>query len=419
MATTNKIKLTAYTYFPPALVEAIDALPLTRIQRYNALHMVDLIAKRSRNVYGVDTQFYPFPTAYIKQVFTEKYTRTLNPLKEAGIIICNQKYDFFHHVCYQYRVNPALYRTDADYEKVKYQYSIPGNWREENIIKEDEEGTVVVEQVKNTTAYHQEHTMTLRSLRLDIPGLMDLATEKMDKYKDEPQKRQNIQKYWLSAIHNLEKGAWYARRNTNNFRLDTNFTNMPGVMKDKIMADNGMVSLDLSNSQFAFLYTLIKRSGAEGEDIEEFGNLVANGKLYDYIALIKGITRAEAKKMMFEVNFGRHYHQTINKEMFRELFPSVHTWIVQRKIADGYKEVALMLQRFEAKVFIDQIKQELMDCGILHFTVHDSVSCKAKDAPVVLEIMKEILAKNGVSAMISAEGTAQYNNIEEKTLIIA
>lgn len=408
----TKITLRLSDRLPLPLKSAIDALGLSKILTNHCYHMVALIAKRSRHRYGIDTCYHPLPVAYLRTRFTTKFADIINPLREANILHCNDSYSPDLHFCKQYRVNPELYNTTEDYVPMAYKYKVPKEW---SLELDDVDVDAVSEPMKRVVMqnhYQTEHEMTVKQLKIDKKGLYKIVEDKLALTED-VEKRQNIQKHWLSSVDNLANGYLFARRNKSNFRLDSNFTNLAKPLRDKIVADNDMITFDLVNSQFVVLGAILKALKVEGEDVEHFCNLVANGKFYEYIEQVKGLEdRRAAKRMMFEVNFGRHYIQTPNKEMFRELFPSVNNWIAKQKYEKGYQEIALMLQRREANIFIDGIKKELMNAGILHFTVHDSVTCKVADAGVVYEIIKEKLGEAGLEGYINLEGDNAQKTID-------
>lgn len=401
----TKIRISRSVYLPPTLITKVNSLELTRIQRNKAFQLIDTIARRSRREYGIDTKFYPLPRNFLKNIFSSKYMDIVKPLRDVGIIQHNKFYDQANNVCYKYKVNPEYYMTENEYKRVVYEYKIPKIWKTKT---ED----TINDLKRNTALYHNHHIKTLEALKIDIKGLRDIVNNEIKTHDGDVKKVRSLKVHWSSSIDNIEnKNAWYARRNLTNYRLDTNFTNMPSILKKKILSDNNMISLDLVSSQFSLLYTLMKPDEEKNESIKEFGNLVTNGKLYEYIARVKQITRSEAKNIMFEINFGRHYFKTINKELFAELFPHVNAWINEKKNNFGYKEVALMLQRFESKIFIDDIKAELMERDILHFTVHDSVCCLAKDKDLVKEIMLRNFRANGVEGNMKVEYTNELISI--------
>jgi hypothetical protein len=181
------------------------------------------------------------------------------------------------------------------------------------------------------------------------------------------------------------------------------------------MLDNDLVNIDLSNSQFAILSMLLrKRDLQQTEDVLRFYKLSEEGKLYEYIAeqfKEEGLTRKDAKKMMFETAFGyvNGKDQYGYKEKFAFLFPTVHAWIKQFKLNHGDAQFPVWLQRTEANIFIDGIKTLLIDADIKHTTIHDSVMCHRKDVEAALEIVNLVFEEHQLRAKVTVDNISTPN----------
>ena len=404
-----KLRKQRTTYLPEPLTELVESLNLTRIQQDKTYRLIDTIAKRSRQKTGLDTSYFDLPRDYLVSVFTLKYMKVLQPLLELGIVERNNIY--YKNQCYKYRVNPKFYKTEKAYKKVVYRFKMPRELLA--TIKGDDRRV-------NLYSFHRDHVSTCKKLDINFVKLHSETAKAIDEEKRNPTQKRNgkykslqqMEAHYKKSIDNLgNEKSIYASRNTTNGRLDSNFSNMPSRLFDVIIQDNDWTTIDLVNSQFAILNRIMRTNGAKGEGINEFSNLIENGKLYDYIARRLNISRNEAKKIMFEINFGRHYFQTMNKKLFSQLFPEVDEWIKARKEKHGYQEVALMLQRFESRIFIDGIKTELCQKGIMNITKHDSVSCDKNNVQEVKSIMLKHLNQYRIKGYLRDEQTNEYIQI--------
>ena len=207
-------------------------------------------------------------------------------------------------------------------------------------------------------------------------------------------KKDNTYESYINSIKRLKQGNLYAKRNNNNGRLDTNITNLPNVLLDVIKKDNNLVSYDLCNSQFSILSHILDEKGVKNtEDVVLFKKLAYSGKLYDYIAEKRGITRSESKVGFFEINFDKVGKKSKDKEYLNKLFPNVIKFVDDFKTKYGYKKLALLLQLRESNIFIDGLYNKIMDRVGFVLTKHDSVIFRQEDEEVVKEIIKEHFEK--------------------------
>ena len=70
----------------------------------------------------------------------------------------------------------------------------------------------------------------------------------------------------------------------------------------------------------------------------------------------------------------------------------VYNTIKALKVKD-HRTLPIYLQRLESHLFIDCIARELVDNGIVPFTIHDSVIVKTKDQDKAIEIMNDVFIK--------------------------
>ena len=197
------------------------------------------------------------------------------------------------------------------------------------------------------------------------------------------------------SIDNLEKRAFYASRHETNDRLNSNITNMPSILFEEIMRQNRLVQLDLANSQFAILSHIYKNTDiGQKEDFKNFIHHSQNGKLYEYIMdNLDFESRKEAKQAMFELMFSSHKYRSPLKAKLRKLFPNVIKAVNTYKKENGSNQFAIMLQKFEANFFIDNLFKKINTKNRFVLTKHDSIIVAEKDLENAKKIAKKICEK--------------------------
>lgn len=243
---------------------------------------------------------------------------------------------------------------------------------------------------------------------------------------------------YLTSINSIEdKRFRYFKRNNTNHRLDNNLTNLKSDLRQFIKGD--YVSIDLKNSQpfllgilidniiynrdtlCCYLHTsnLTKTFGIKGFQkilffhqnqekskmvkLRWYYDSVLNGTLYDeFIKSYSGvITRKEVKKIMFKVLFSRNkfysgYKKIIPYENDKKIFASVYPFVyevVKILKAKDHRTLPIYLQQLESYLFIDCIAKELVENGIVPFTIHDSVIVKEEHQEKTIEIMNGVFLK--------------------------
>lgn len=212
----------------------------------------------------------------------------------------------------------------------------------------------------------------------------------------------NIYNSYSEVISKLDKKYYYANRNFTNNRLDTNITSMCSEFMQVIKEDNDLVELDMSNSQFAILSHILP--DLDTVDYRLFKALSFSGELYGYIKTKLNLdTLKEAKNITFQVLFGKENQRTQGIKDFSELFPSVLKWINNYKSENGYKDFSVMLQKEEAKMFVDEIYREIKREKLFCLTKHDSLIIRREDLEEVQEFVDEYFDS------ICFEGTLRVN----------
>ena len=253
------------------------------------------------------------------------------------------------------------------------------------------------------------------------------------------------------------RNFWFNQDGFGN-RLHTNMTNLDKDLKQFITYNGeSLVSIDIKNSQpYMSLKILIdefpelkhtnlhltpptyqqttppisimlvnRSQNIDLQDVIRYGTLVVNGTLYEYMeakireafgdvyftkAYIFDMDKLEpvkndltprdrVKKVMFQVFFSANETTTKEKELFRQLFPTVTRVFEKRKdnkhviFADRYKRLAKELQKIESSAMLDKIVWELSTerPQIPLYTIHDSIVTTIGNEDFVRDIMQKLL----------------------------
>ena len=213
-------------------------------------------------------------------------------------------------------------------------------------------------------------------------------------------KRESVFVSYKESILGMEHKYFFASRNDTNNRLDTNLTNLPSLLLEVIKEDNGLVEIDLCNSQFAIFAHLIPKEVA-GDDVELFKKLSQECELYPYLQEKMALSsRKEAKTVCFEVCFSSHKNHSQYVTEMRKLFPNVMRWVDNFKEKHGDNQFAIMLQKKEAEIFIDNLYVMIREEDIFCLTKHDSLIVKAEDEYKVRNIIEEYFKEINFKAII-------------------
>lgn len=216
----------------------------------------------------------------------------------------------------------------------------------------------------------------------------------------------------LYSINKLQNLDFYGSRNETNFRLDTNLTNLKGdFFKNGYLRLDGelIVDIDLKNSQPTLLSFVLSGGIFSNEhlqpvlsgytcpeidktqiDYQLFIQLAESGLLYDHVATMLKWKRPQAKQNFIKTMFSDARWSGHNKLLLKELFPSIIAWMDDFKRFNG-NTLAVLLQRIESRIFIDDIYMKLRERGFLIYTKHDSILCRESQRAEIKEIMCSIL----------------------------
>lgn len=365
----------------------------------------------------------------LKNITVSNIGRYIKILKNGEFIIC-KNYSVGHH--------SNKYKLNTKFIEGLKEFKIP---RESKLSQK------LIKKLYQRKAHYNRLEPYLRLMKDELMK-MELHYPEAHKWIEGSADYSKKLSYLTSINHIEDKRFRYFKRNNTNKRLDTNLTNLKSDLRQFIIGD--YVSIDLKNSQPFLLGILIdnlinnrdtlccylhnrnltKTFGVKGIQkillihqnqekskmvkLKRFYNSVLNGSLYsEFINYYSGdISREEVKNIMFEVLFSRNklyagYRKIIpyekEKKVFASVYPFVYEVVKILKIKD-HKTLPIYLQQLESYLFIDCIAKELVNNGIVPFTIHDSVIVKAEHQLRTIDIMNEVFMKQiGVTPSFKVE----------------
>ncbi len=244
-----------------------------------------------------------------------------------------------------------------------------------------------------------------KNLKIDYEGSMkhsinrynmELEASKTKQEKVSAHKRYSSRISSINSIYNgsLNKSLRFKRNDTNR-RLDTNLTNMASDLRKFIIGYENMSYLDLSNSQ-PVLFNIILKSYLDTasdelkKEIGWYSEITLSGQWYECLQRMYGLSRDECKKIWMQIAYSENDHYLNEKKVFKTGFPEIYSLIEKIKEVN-YEQFAIQLQLTESKIFIDEICRELVNEGIIPYTMHDGLLVSIEFEQKTLEIMSSIL----------------------------
>jgi hypothetical protein len=184
----------------------------------------------------------------------------------------------------------------------------------------------------------------------------------------------------------------------------------------------GLVALDIANSQPFFLCPLLKNFYANNHDLKPLNSfedkgmylplealliqdkklnlpddvilyfrLCQSGTLYEFLCSETDLNREEVKDQLMTCFFARNYCSNKVKRSLVKNFPSVMSFVHELKVTN-HKHCSQMLQRMEASVMLNRVVRLLMERvpDVFVATVHDSIVTTVDNTHIVDNIVKEV-----------------------------
>lgn len=433
---------------PKILIDKVGELNLTKTNESHSLKFIRLLIRDSIRDNQDIFSFSSKSRNYLRKTFPSDYKeKWLGHLINNNIVERTEFYDSIDGISYMYRINPNLFKENnnshlpplcvqknhitfinkeikevqKNVDKAFYQFR---NWFIEDIkslnIDYYELSKISERAIRGTSiddypiddaipngAYiysingkKSEHHISLRKIKeIAKKNNMQVILKKkvcyIDTLNDFLFKRIiSIQINHTMVISALKYGNYYANRNKKNKRLDTNLTNMYSSFVDCICAENGLIQIDITNSQFAFLAMVLKEE-LDCDDFRLFKRLAIGGQFYESIKKIIGFeSRSMSKEAMFEIIFSSRNNHTKNKKRLKQFFSNLIKWVDEFKGKNGDNSFAILLQKKEAELMIDGVYTEIKKKRMFCLTKHDSVIIRRDNYEEVMSIIRRIFNEN-------------------------
>lgn len=445
----SKNTIKTFAVLPRLLLEDLNKINFTKAEKNHALKFLDGLMKRSYREFKMIDEFVETPMNYFRKSFTTQYLKWLNKLINSNIITVDNSYSNIYNYSKSYSINktytsPPIMSLLFDRNSLKsvaYEFKVKNKTKEDleiynnvykdlNILDVDEESLlgildeelnkinienykfnedILSENVNVNFGKNRRYWMTKEKAILKSKEIGKTLIEDGNKHyiltKEEfiIRKKNAVSQSYKDSISKLSNKKIYANRNITNNRLDTNITNMPKCITDKICKDNNLIQFDLCNAQFAILSDFLEDSLFTA-DFNTFKDQAYNGTLYEFLMESLNIKeRKRAKVMMFELMFSKENFNSNLKKQLKTIFPSVVEIVDRYKKENGYDKFSIMLQKRESEIFIDGIWKKLKSKNKFCITKHDALIVKQKDKDFVEELIKSHFEKIGFKGKIIQE----------------
>lgn len=215
----------------------------------------------------------------------------------------------------------------------------------------------------------------------------------------------------IALVSFLTKDFFCVRPNKEN-RLFSSLTSLKSEYRPFLLLDGEpLIGTDLVNSQLLFTVPLVEAKLKEmnqrliyipADDFRKFKHQSEIGEVYESISkkigfpILKGDVRTKFKKRFYsDFYFCKlSLTDTVMNDLFKELYPSVHSAIVKMKTDDKYNQFAISCQKNESYIILDKVYSKLLKKRIAALTLHDSIYVSnKKDAAIVKALIEEVLFK--------------------------
>ncbi|MBL7781076.1 MAG: hypothetical protein JNM22_07655 [Saprospiraceae bacterium] len=543
------------------VVQSVKAIPVrVSVQRDNmirVLHILYRLAYKSKSLLGT---YVEVSSTYWQKCLGKHYERPLKLLKGADIVQSTESYSNYddRQFCKAYRINPNL--IDDQVEAITYTYDADEGMIKDNSLvaihtrrmlnslrtdfvglteriklyidqREFLDGILIDDEIPHRNGVEIDyrrvpvndkapsHLSVRKAKEIAKKWGLSLIKDKNRYLMDYPilyfrHKRYHVKQAYVNSIAQFQYKTFYAKRNGKNFRLDSNITSLPKIFLPYFfLKGNPLIQIDLSNSQFNILASLIEQgrfkdflyaekkntfismperehsyyrsdpsvseslndqrkyfisqpdnkywgdpsvSGSPNDlrnlfissntvyqefnrsmiiklykhmmhevaalmsststatpyfsidensavayhfmkfpfDLQVFLTLAKSGKIYEFIKRKLGLQNVGAAKILaFEIFFASYRHNGEAKLQMMTIFPTLVKIIDAYKKAYGSNEFALLLQRRESNIFIDQIMPRLIEKGYSVLSKHDSILCIEPELKEVEAEMRSVLDK--------------------------
>lgn len=289
------------TMLPTNIVKIVENMKLKGAIKQHAYKILDLIFVDYLQEELLFESYRDYPSKYWKKAVAEHYERAIQELEKNEVIHINHSYSTINEQSKKYRINPDL--IEDDLKKVVYIDFAPEEKQNSYICKMTrgvlrmlridkvaakrfvkhyvESGEVeaglrfnndvlnannlpILYKPEGSRVFKKRYMRKEKALELAESLGLDLIEDKRkiiihDKETYVNRKKHQVRFSYMMQIEKISTRTFYAKRNDTNSRLDSNLTNIASVLIPFLTLDGEqLVGLDLANSQFVFLASLIE-----------------------------------------------------------------------------------------------------------------------------------------------------------------
>lgn len=182
-------------------------------------------------------------------------------------------------------------------------------------------------------------------------------------------------------------------------RFHSNFTSMPGYLRNQLQASEPLVRIDISCAQPLFLGALALKALGPKHDVLDWISLCQYGMIYETISQGVRLPKEQTKLACVVGLFStvEDFCQNPTFPWLCEHFPNVVAYILATKKTD-HTLTAKLLQRAESLVMVHRVAKEYMKKfpGKPIITVHDEVIVAASCVEYTLKAITKAAKSFGV-----------------------
>lgn len=411
------------------LINGVSAKPLTDLQFWKVLEVLDIIIKRQ----DTETEGYvPLDAKILIQAIGSGYSKCLKRLAAVGVLETlkdaqgRDKWSKINHEAIQYRLTDTFRFEDT--------VEVEGAKRfKKNQPKKDLTNKKTKRFVEDVTGFPEYAFLknNLFKLTIDVDGFDAQGQEWIKnkvRVKGEPYTKQTHAQY-LNSCHRLNSDVIKFEMEYGD-RLYTNLTSTARATRGNLKVqcyDGILYQSDLISSQILVSVPVMRKfisSLTDPTEVQEMNTVIGiimSGKVYQTMAdqvaaqgaKINGDVKVEFLKHVW--NKDESKRPSRYRKAFNMLYPAFDKFIKKTKVElGGNKQFAAMLTRMESNLFNNKIAHRVateLPTGTFLAGIFDSLIYREEDKNAITTIMAEEVFK-----LTGLVGMVKTTTVEEDAL---
>tara|TARA_R110001606_G_scaffold221350_1_gene369089 strand:- start:25660 stop:26889 length:1230 start_codon:yes stop_codon:yes gene_type:complete len=374
-------------YIPTLVYDKLQELDFKNIEQ---LYVVCDMVFRSSIFKKEDTdysnKYIDIPSYYFRDIITE-YKTPIDFLKDNNIIECDE--------AYSKEAGKSLgYRFNENYISLLKEVTIQKTTIKKKIIKNRNKRNDEAKKALTTYKdfYLKEFDIDYNKALVYLNEWYDMSIERLNNTIKNNKTKEFMKQYIkvvnkynsiFISLNAIKDGELFFKKNKTNGRIDTNLTSLKSEYKQFIKTDKELYSIDIVNSQ-PYMLSLLLDDVKDKEEVQKYKDWTSMGQFYEnfgravYTRTGKEITRKEIKNLMFCIFYSKNTSYCKQKNIFKDIFPSILEHIESKKKRQ-HNKFAIEMQKVESQICLDIIARELDSKSISYYTIHDSFIVDKKD----------------------------------------